>query len=125
MDAIILAVKKENVIGQTIDITDGDNNTTWGEYLNSLAKIIDKPEIKRNMSKSTAMLVARFMIILYKVFRFNPWVTPMAVNIFTNQEKISIKKVENLIGYKPKIGYKDGMKQVEEWLKQNKDNLME
>jgi nucleoside-diphosphate-sugar epimerase len=117
IDAIVLSLKQDKAIGQTIDITDGDNNTTWGDYLNHLARLSNKPGIKRNMSKTTAMLVAKFMMFSYKIFRTKPWVTPMSVNIFTNTEKVSIKKAENLIGYKPKINYDQAIEKIEEWLR--------
>jgi len=120
IDAIILSLKQDKAIGQTIDITDGDNNTTWGDYLNHLARLSGKPGIKRNMSKRTAMLVAKFMMISYKIFRIKPWVTPMSVNIFTNTEKISVSKAKSLIGYVPKVNYDEAMEKIEEWLRREK-----
>lgn len=120
IDAIILSLKQEKTTGKTIDITDGDNDTTWGEYLNHLAKLSGKSVIKRNMSKKTAMLIAKSMMLSYKIFRIKPWVTPMSVNIFTNNKKISISKAESLIGYKPKVNYDQGIKKVEEWLRREK-----
>jgi len=119
LDAIVLAVNTEKAIGQTINITDGDNNVTWGEYLNFLAKISGRDMIKRNMSKKTAMFIAKSMILLNKTLRVKPWITPMTVNIFTNQKKISISQAESLLGYKPKINYNQGIKNVEQWLKTN------
>lgn len=119
LDAIILVVNTEKAIGQTINITDGDNTITWGEYLNHLAKISGEDKIKRNMSKKTAMFIAKSMIFFNKTLRAKPWVTPMTVNIFTNQKKISIGQAESLLGYKPKINYNQGIKNVEQWLKKN------
>lgn len=120
MDAIILSLKKEKAIGQVIDITDGDNNTTWGDYLNHISKLSKKTGIKRNMSKKTAMFIAKTMMILYKIFRIKPLIAPMSVNIFTNKYKVSISKAESLLGYKPKIGYDLAMKNIEEWLRNEK-----
>jgi len=116
-DAIIASLKSPKATGQIIDITDGDNNYTWKEYLNLLAKLAGKPEIKKNMSKSTALFIAKLFIILNKLFKIEPWVTPMAVRIFTNQEKISIEKAKKLLNYEPKIDFKTGMRNVEVWLR--------
>ena len=117
IDALLNAMQEPKAIGETIDITDGDNSITWGEYLNALAEIAGKNPIKRNMSKNTALILGKIMILLYNLFRIEPMVTPMAVEVFTNQNKISIEKAQKLLGYKPKIDYKEGMKQVENWLK--------
>jgi len=116
-DVLISVIKKPELSGETIDITDGDNNTTWKEYFNSLAKIAGKPKIEKNMSKNTALFVGKTMMILNKLFRIKPWVTPMAVNVLTNQNKVSIEKARSLLDYKPKIDFEKGMKQVEKWLK--------
>ena len=116
IDAIFASVKTTDAIGQTIDITDGDNTTTWGEYLNRLVKMAHKPPIQRNMSKTTALLISKFMMATYTLFRIEPWVTPMAVEIFTNHQTVSIEKAKTLLGYTPKVDYLDGLQQVEHWL---------
>ena len=118
VDALVSAIKSPEAVGETIDITDGDNKTNWGEYLNSLAKIAGKSEIKRNMSKKMALFVSKLMMALNKVFRIDPWVTPMAVKIFTNQQTVSIEKAKTLLEYEPRVGFKKGMNEVEKWLKE-------
>ena len=117
IDALLNAMQEPKAIGETIDITDGDNSITWGEYLNALAEIAGKNPIKRNMSKNTALILGKIMILLYNLFRIEPMVTPMAVEVFTNQNKISIEKAKSLLEYEPKVDFKEGMKQVENWLK--------
>jgi nucleoside-diphosphate-sugar epimerase len=117
IDALLAAVDEPRAIGKTIDVTDGDNTTTWGEYLNALAKITHKPPIQKHLSKRTALFVSRFMMILYKVFRIEPWVTPMAVEIFTNRQTVSIEAAKSILGYTPKIGLSEGLQHVEQWLK--------
>jgi sterol-4alpha-carboxylate 3-dehydrogenase (decarboxylating) len=57
------------------------------------------------------------MIFLNKLFKIEPWVTPMAVRVLTNQHKVSIEKAKNLLGYNPKVDFQEGIKKVEIWLK--------
>lgn len=116
LDALISAMESPKAVGEIIDVTDGDNNTTWGEYLDTLAEIAGKEPIKKNMSKNSAMALSKIMMLLYNIFRIEPLVTPTAVNIFTNTQSISIEKAQKLLGYKPKIDYKEGMKRVKKWL---------
>jgi len=121
LDALIAAAEKDNVVGKSIEVTDGDHSVTWGEYLNDLAKIVGKDPIKKNLSKSTALLVGKIMMVLHKIFCINPWVTPQAVETFTNTKKVSIDQAKKLLDYSPKISYEEGMNQVKQWLE--KTNL--
>ena len=117
LDAIIASLNKKEALGKKFDITDGDNDTTWGEYFNLIAKITGKAKIKRNMLKKTAFLISKIMIFLNMVFKIEPWVTPMAVRVLTNNNSVSIKNARNLLGYEPKIDFHEGMKHVESWLR--------
>ena len=117
VDALLAAMKEPRVIGEMIDVTDGDNNTSWGKYLISLAKMTGKTNIKWNLSKKTVLLLSKLAMISYRLFKIEPLVTPMAVEVFTNQQKVSIEKARYLLGYKPKIDYQEGMKQIEKWLR--------
>jgi nucleoside-diphosphate-sugar epimerase len=117
IDALLAAAEKPRAIGETIDITDEENTTTWGEYLNALAQMADKPPIHLNLSKRTALFTSKLMMIRYKLFRIEPWVTPMAVEVFTNHNIVSIEKAKDILDYSPKIDFKEGLKHVEHWLK--------
>ena len=117
IDALIGTLKETQAVGEIIDITDGVNTTTWGDYLNALAKMAGKPPIQRNMSKRTALIVGKLMMVGYNLFKIEPWVTPVAVEIFTNQNTVSIEKAKNFLEYSPKINFAEGLKQVERWLK--------
>ena len=116
IDAIVSVLKNE-VNGEVIDITDGDNSHTWGDYLNKISEMCGKGKIKRNLSKRQAMIIAKLMMLLNKIFKIKPWVTPMAVNIFTNTKNFDIDKARDLLDYKPKIDYTKGISNVEKWLK--------
>ncbi len=117
IDALVATLQEPRAIGEIIDITDGVNTTTWGDYLNALAKITGKPPIKKNMSKRTALVVAKLMMAGYTLFKIEPWVTPVAVEIFTNKNTVSIEKAKTLLCYEPKIDFTHGLEHVEQWLK--------
>jgi len=117
IEALVASMNAPKVVGEIIEITDGDNTTTWGTYLNDLAVIAGKPPITRTMTKTTALLLSKFMMTGYYLFRKDPLVTPTAVHILTNQQTVSLKKAEALLGYKPTIDYAEGMKCTKAWLK--------
>jgi len=116
IDAMISAMDAPHIEGEMIDITDGDNTTTWGQYLNTLAEIAKKKPITKHMSTTTALFISRIMMLTNRVFGVEPWVTPTAVSIFSNTRTISIKKAERLLHYKPTVDYAEGMKNVRQWL---------
>jgi len=118
LDPLITAMTEPKAIGQTIDINDGDYSITWGKYLNDLAEMIGKEPIKRNFSKKTGLIIGKIMIFFNKITNIKPWVTPLAVSIFSNDKIVNIKQAEKILKYQPKINYNQGMKNVKEWLGQ-------
>lgn len=117
IDALVNTIQMPGIIGETIDVTDGDNSVTWGKYLNDLSTIFSGSPIKKNLSIKSALTIGKLMIILNRIFKIEPWITPTAVNIFTNKEKISINKAKKLLGYTPKVEYNEGIERVKRWLK--------
>lgn len=118
LDALLSAMKKPDIVGEDFNITDGDYSITYGKYLNDLARIVGAKPITKNLSKNRAIVIGKIMIFLNKIFKIKPWVTPVAVNILTNDKKISIEKAKKLLNYNPKINYDEAMKRITAWLKE-------
>jgi len=53
----------------------------------------------------------------YTLFKIEPWVTPVAVEIFANQNTVSIEKAKTLLRYEPLVDFTNGIENVERWLK--------
>jgi len=109
---------RHSLIGKIIQITDGDNNIKWSDYLNSLARMAGKPEIRRNLSKKNALFISKIMDFLNKLLGIKPVLSPIAVYIFSNTKKVYINQAKEILNYEPKVNYKDGMKHVEKWLRE-------
>ncbi|OYT28514.1 hypothetical protein B6U98_04695 [Thermoplasmatales archaeon ex4572_165] len=116
IDSLILTMNTSGIDGEIIEITDGDNSITWGRYLNDLSEIVGKKHIKRNISKSFALIIGNMMIFMYSLFGVKPLLTPYAVEIFSNKKKISIEKANKLLNYQPQIDYETGMNIIKEWV---------
>jgi nucleoside-diphosphate-sugar epimerase len=69
------------------------------------------------MSKRTALVVGKLMMVGYNLFKIEPWVTPVAIEIFTNQNTVSIEKAKTLLRYEPMVDFTNGLDHVERWLK--------
>jgi nucleoside-diphosphate-sugar epimerase len=44
-------------------------------------------------------------------------VTPVAIEIFANQNTVSIEKAKTLLRYEPMVDFTNGLEHVERWLK--------
>jgi nucleoside-diphosphate-sugar epimerase len=117
VDGLIKTIVSKNAIGKIIEITDGDNDTTWGDYLNTLSNWINNSNIKKNFSKENLLFLAKFFHFLNLIFGIKPFLSTTAVYIFSNNRKISINKAKNILGYSPKINYDTGIKCVKNWLR--------
>ncbi len=120
IDGLLLSLTAPGLDGEIIEITDGDDNTTWKTYLNDLAHLAGKPPIKRNISRTTASLLSHAMMLRYHLFHSPPLLTPTAVHLFTSKRTVSLEKAQRLLGYVPKIGYTESMKHIEQWLRQER-----
>jgi nucleoside-diphosphate-sugar epimerase len=118
LDALISTIDAPQALGEKIDITDRENDTTWGTYLNVLARIAGKPPITKHISKNTAFFIGYILMASYFLFKRKPLVTPLAVKIFTNKNIVSLEKAQQILNYQPNITFDEGMKYVETWLKQ-------
>ncbi|HWR27741.1 MAG TPA: NAD(P)-dependent oxidoreductase [Candidatus Thermoplasmatota archaeon] len=116
LDGLLSIPTTSHLEGEIIEITDGDNTTTWKTYLNDLAALAGKQPITRNISKTTASLISHSMMIRYYLFHKTPLLTPTAVHLFTNHRTVSIEKAHKLLGYSPMVDYPEGMKRIAQWL---------
>jgi len=117
IDALLKSISSENAVGEIFEITDGDNDTSWGDYLNSLSMMAIGSKINRSYSKNYLLILGKIIHYLNLIFGIKPILSTTAVYIFSNNQKISIKKAEEILNYKPKIDYKEGMNRVEIWLR--------
>lgn len=116
LDGLLSIPTTSHLEGEIIEITDGDNMTTWKTYLNDLAVLARKPPISRNITKTTASMISHSMMIRYYLFHKTPLLTPTAVHLFTNHHTVSIEKAQKLLGYSPAVHYSEAMKQIAKWL---------
>jgi nucleoside-diphosphate-sugar epimerase len=117
LDGLLLTLTAPSIEGEVIQITDGENTTTWKTYLNDLAALAGKKPITRSLPKPTASLISWYMMLRYFLFHKQPLITPTAVRIFTNTEAVSLDKAKKILGYSPSISYSEAMTRIADWLK--------
>jgi nucleoside-diphosphate-sugar epimerase len=117
LDGLLRTITESSIEGEVIQITDGENTTTWKTYFNDLAALAGKEPITRSLSKPAASLISWYMMLRYFLFHKQPLITPTAVRIFTNTEAVSIDKAKRLLRYRPLIRYSEAMRRIADWLK--------
>lgn len=116
IDALILASRNDKATGEVFDITDGENNITWREYLYLLSDILKCHPPIHDISRNTAIIVSYVSMFLYLLSGIPPIVTPFIVQVLSNRKIISIDKAKDILGYNPKIDFQQGMENTRRWL---------
>jgi nucleoside-diphosphate-sugar epimerase len=119
VDMLICAADSEKSVGQAYNVCDG-SDITWRQYINRLAEIVGVASPKMTISYRPAYLVGWAMEKIYGVMRIKnrPLLTRMAVEIFATDQGFPIDKARQELNYQPKVGFDEGMRRVEDWLRQ-------
>ncbi len=117
VDAALLAASHPKAPGEVFIISDGKDDTTWADYFNLLGATAGYGPVTKNVPRGIAVAVAHVSYALYSAFGIRPKLTPLGVGILTSGAPVSIQKARSVLGYKPKVDLKEGMRRVGEWLK--------
>ena len=113
VDAILLASKSPNAIGQGYIV--GDNNSiSFKEYFNYLAKIVGAKSVKKSIPLCLAHIMASLFENTHKLLNLEgrPFLTHTAVKMLTTQSDMCMDKIRHELDFQPKISVEDGMEQL-------------
>jgi nucleoside-diphosphate-sugar epimerase len=118
VDAVFLAVDSPKAVGQIYNLTDGDV-VTKRKFFETIADALGTPKPRRPVPLFAAKLIAR--ILEARARRIGkkdaPRVTQGRVKLIGLNLDFSIEKARRELGYAPKIGFDQGMKETLEWFK--------
>ena len=119
VDALLLAADSETSIGQAYNVSDG-SEVTWRQYVDRLAEIAGVSSPRVVIPYRLAYLVGWTMEKTYGALRIEarPLLTRMATELFATNQGFSISKACRGLGYEPKVGFDEGMRRVEAWLRE-------
>lgn len=117
-EACILAAGKEEAAGQAYNISN-DGFVTQQEYMNLFADALGLPRPRRHVPYRLAY---PFVFLLEAMFRFlrmkrPPFATRYATWLIGRSTYYSTEKAEKQLGWKPSIGYAEGIRRTAEWYK--------
>ena len=117
VDVLLMAADKDISIGKAYHASDG-SNVTWPQYVNCLADIIGTPHPRISLPYRPAYFIGWLMEKLYGslAIKKRPLLTRMAVELLGTDQGFSIEKAQRDLDYTPKVGFKEGMQRVKDWL---------
>lgn len=107
--------------GRVYHITDGEK-VTAKEYLSSLAHIFKLPPPDINIPFSFALLGVFLMMIFGYFLRKKgpPLYTLYGLYLLTHDLEVDLTRAHDELGYYPKVGFREGIKKMEDWIKVDK-----
>ncbi len=119
VDVMLRAADSENSTGQAYNASDR-SAVTWRQYVDRLAEIVGVPSPRLVIPYRVAYLAGWAMEKVYGALRTDsrPLLTRMAAELFGTDQGFPIEKARRELGYEPKVKQDEGMRLVEDWLRQ-------
>ncbi len=116
VDAILLALDHPRAVGEVFNVTDGEF-VSKRRFFEAIADGLNLPRPKLSIPLWLAKLLARWRegVFRRKNKPHPPRITQANVKFAGLNLDFSIAKARTVLGYDPKVGFEEGMKQALEW----------
>jgi nucleoside-diphosphate-sugar epimerase len=126
VDCVIKAYEKPKIsIGEIYNVCD-PNSPTWKEYFDVISDGIGKPRVVWSIPFWFAFIVAYLFECVYHWMGWlddRPLLTLFALYLVGRAQEWPSDKAIKDLGWKPKVQFKEGMKEVIHWLKESGEYL--
>ena len=118
VEAIMLAITSTEAVGQVFNLTD-DEPTSKRRFVATAARLAGYPEPTRKIPLGLARLLASIMesVARLKGRQEAPLVNKARVKFLGLNLDFSCEKAKQVLGYKPRWGFEDGMKSTIDWFR--------
>lgn len=112
VDAIVLAVEKDEAIGEVFNIRDA-RLVTRREFIGAICKHYDRP-LPRSLPEAVAKTLVGPIETFARLRRAPsaPLLTQARMKFMTKNLDFSIEKAERVLGYHPRVDFREGMQQA-------------
>lgn len=112
IDAMLLALGKEEAKGRVYVVTDAEQDTTFKVYFTRLARLAEAPVPRLDVPKPVAMTLAAGIEKAATLFKFTPPITRTAVQFVTKQCSYSNERAEKELGYAPRVSLEEAFERI-------------
>jgi nucleoside-diphosphate-sugar epimerase len=107
--------EKKEAIGQAYIVGDGES-ISFKEYFNSIADLVGKAPIRKSIPLPIARGLATMMENTARLTRSRsrPLLTHTAIDMVCTPSQMSIQKIKNELGYRPRFGTKEAMQSLKD-----------
>lgn len=114
VEGFVLAAQPAAPVNETFTIA-GPEYTTILELVNLIADTLDKPRPKLRVPFAPVYGASIVCEKVCKILRLSPPLYPRRVEFFQLDRAFSTKKAERLLGYRPQVPLRDGIRRTAEW----------
>jgi len=116
VDAIWLALTRDDVLGEAFIITDGEA-TTWRTFFGHYARMLGRHRIPQ-LPAAPAKAMLRLIGWAARMRGAPPPLSPKVVDYLQHRAQFRIEKAKARLGYIPRISLEEGMRRTEAWLRE-------
>ena len=115
VDAIFLAIEKDEAVGETFNVRD-DRLVTREEWLMTVARYLGKPR-PDSVPLWLAQALVPFFETSARLARSTepPLLTRAAIKFMAMNLDFSIAKAKTRLGYQPRVDFQEGMREALDW----------
>lgn len=125
IDAIVLALDAPLGAAGTFNVTDGVP-VTWAAFAGDLARGLGAPPVRLSLPYPLAMAIGIALEHGYRLVRARtgletaPLLSRQAVQVLGRDQSFSAARAEELLGWKPGVGYDEGLQATLGWLRERR-----
>lgn len=118
IEGVSLCTDNEKALGEVFLIT-GERPLTVKELVKTMAEELDVPLPKLRVPLFLAHISARFLQFSARFARFEPPLTVSRVKFFSQSRAFSCKKAQTVLGYAPKVSFREGVRRTIRWYRES------
>lgn len=116
LDAMLLAADHPAAVGEGFIVGDGES-LTFREYFDALSSIAGKEPIRRSIPLGIARPLAKTLEAASRLMRRQqrPLLTATAIAMVTARSELTIAKIRDVLGYRPRYAFTDAIRELRAW----------
>lgn len=118
VDAYLLCTEKDKALGQTYIIAD-DECLNLNELVKTIADVLKVSQPRWHFPVWPVWLAGYFCEVICKPLGIEPPLFRRRVDFFMSERSFDISKAKRELGYKPRIGVKEGVEKTAKWYQEN------